>query len=83
MNANWKATLQLRDLDPEREIEFRCKACGRMYLKPGKELLKSWCDASLWLDQIEDRERCIKCKGPVMLYLLHKDKLSAFIGGMP
>lgn len=80
---NWKATLQVRDLEPDRKVELLCRSCGFMRYVTGKHFIRSREDMNLWVDEAEVREQCLRCKGPVRLIQYHQHKVSGWVGGMP
>ncbi|GHC61502.1 hypothetical protein GCM10010136_02080 [Limoniibacter endophyticus] len=82
--SNWKAELQLRDLDGHQKLELTCKECGHVRTVVVSDAMESMPGCQLYLDEIESRAKCKKrgCKGHVRLALLKSRDTSAFVGGL-
>lgn len=81
---NWKATLQVLDLDPGDRLELTCRKCGHLRYLTGKSLHARTGANKLYLDEVETRARCTQrgCNGPMRMALPPKGEASGFVGGI-
>ena len=60
---NWKAHLQIRDLDPEQKLEATCKECGHVHIFTAAQVLRQGKDRGfLHIDELEAETIC-KARG--------------------
>ena len=83
---NWKAHLQLRDLDPEQRLEATCKHCGHVhFITPAQVMRQSIERGLLYVDELEAETLCMArgCRGIVRLAMVRSGETSGFVGGLP
>ncbi len=82
---NWKAQLQIRDLDQEQRLEATCKECGHVhYITPAQVLLQGIERGFLYVDELEAETICKArgCRGQVRLAMVRSGETSGFVGGL-
>ncbi|MEJ8476868.1 hypothetical protein [Roseibium algae] len=81
---NWKAEIQLRDLDPDQMIEFICRSCSHVHHRKASELQARADLMFHWMTEIERDETCRKrgCRGQCRMALYHECEASGFVGGL-
>ena len=82
---NWKAHLQIRDLDPEQKLEATCKECGHVHIFTAAQVLRQGKDRGfLHIDELESETICKArgCWGKVRLALVRSGETSGFVGGL-
>ena len=81
---NWKAELQVRDLEPGQRLEMTCKECGHVHYLTREQILCAPEREFLWLDEVEKESVCKArgCHGRVRMALIRKRAASGFVGGL-
>ncbi len=81
---NWKANLQVLDLEPGDRLELTCRKCGHVRYLTGETLLARKGAAQLWLYQVEQRAKCNQrgCGGPMRMAMPRTGETSGFVGGI-
>ena len=81
---NWKANLQVRDLDDDQRLEMTCKVCGHVHYLTKRIITKPPEREFLYLDEVERETICRArgCRGAVRLALVRSGETSGFVGGL-
>lgn len=81
---NWKASLQVLDLDAADRLELTCRKCGKVRYITGSELQARKAAQRLWLDEVERRAKCRQraCGGSMRMAWPHPGDTSGFVGGI-
>ncbi len=81
---NWKANIQVRDLDADQRLEATCKVCGHVHYLTRATLMNSPEREFLFIDEVEREATCKArgCRGAVRIALVRKGDTSGFVGGM-
>lgn len=81
---NWKASMQVLDLDPGDRLELTCRKCRKVRYITGAELQQREAARRLWLDEVERKARCRQqgCGGAMRLAWPHPGDTSGFVGGI-
>jgi hypothetical protein len=83
--VNWKAHLQVRDLEPERRLAATCKECGHTHMFTAAHVIRQGKHREfLHIDELEAETICRArgCRGGVRLALVREGDTSGFVGGM-
>lgn len=82
--ANWKSTIQVRDLADDQQLELICRKCNRLAYTNRAQLCADKDRSQLYLDQIERKARCKGrgCKGLMRLSMVRLKEMSGFVGGL-
>ena len=82
---NWKANLQILDLDPEQRLEATCKDCGHVHFITPAQVIRQGAERSfLYVDELERETICKArgCRGQVRLAMVRSGETSGFVGGL-
>ena len=84
LHINWKANLQVRDLDQTQRLEMTCKLCGHVHHLTKHILTKPLEREFLYLDEVERETICRArgCRGAVRMVLVRYGETSGFVGGL-
>ena len=81
---NWKANLQVRDLEPTQRLEVTCRICSHVHFLTRKQIVQSPEREFLYLDEVERETICRArgCRGSVRIALVRSGETSGFVGGL-
>ncbi len=84
---SWKHDIQLGDLEGDQRIEVTCRRCGHSRYVRISELLDRETQKDMtpqaYLDEVEARLACRRCRGAVRITLIDGGETSGFVGGLP
>lgn len=88
----WREDLQLRDIQPDTEIEVVCRKCGKHRYEWARDMITISGDdehahntGTLFVSELQAALVCYDrfCAGAVKVAIMHDHLEEGFVGGMP